>query len=290
MRKFSDREKEIIRRLVDGASGSFVYLPINAYGDIFYREKVEFVYKPTPELRYYSLQGSVRNADNIFKVSSEIYEISFLIDYLEKEGMLRHFSIGTGTLKNDISGFSKAGLTGVSVALDPAVGEMLYNNLNYPIYVTPTLESLVKDNFKTLEEQTLDEAEVQTKLAKKQTLLSLLAVILAMLTFLLGLIQGCKGCNGHNDTSKGINGEIKVPLTGLINYIKNNIEGKLEATMNNTADIRMELQDTLTVNVAKCPCKKHPKRIMQTDSCKRTIRINICEDTVVSKQSIKKKE
>ena len=212
MRKFSEREKEIIRRLVDGASGSFVYLPINAYGDIFYREKVEFVYKPTPELRYYSLQGSVRNADDIFKVSSEIYEISYLIDYLEKEGMLRHFSIGTGTLKNDISGFSKAGLTGVTVALDPAVGEMLYNNLNYPIYVTQTLESLVKDN----------------------------------------------------------------------------IEGKLEATMNNTADIRMELQDTLTVNVAKCPCKKYPKRIMPTDSCKRTVRINICEDTVVSKQSFKK--
>ena len=288
MRKFSEREKEIIRRLVDGASGSFVYLPINAYGDIFYREKVEFVYKPTPELRYYSLQGSVRNADDIFKVSSEIYEISYLIDYLEKEGMLRHFSIGTGTLKNDISGFSKAGLTGVTVALDPAVGEMLYNNLNYPIYVTPTLESLVKDNFKTLEEQMLDEAEVQTKLAKKQTLLSLLAVILAMLTLLLALIQGCKGCNGHNDTSMGINGEIIVPLTGMINYIKNNIEGKLEATMNNTADIRMELQDTLTVNVAKCPCKKYPKRIMPTDSCKRTVRINICEDTVVSKQSFKK--
>lgn len=288
MRKFSEREKEIIRRLVDGASGSFVYLPINAYGDIFYREKVEFVYKPTPELRYYSLQGSVRNADDIFKVSSEIYEISYLIDYLEKEGMLRHFSIGTGTLKNDISGFSKAGLTGVTVALDPAVGEMLYNNLNYPIYVTPTLESLVKDNFKTLEEQMLDEAEVQTKLAKKQTLLSLLAVILAMLTLLLALIQGCKGCNGHNDTSMGINGEMIVPLTGMINYIKNNIEGKLEATMNKTADIRMELQDTLTVNVAKCPCKKYPKRIMPTDSCKRTVRINICEDTVISKQSFKK--
>ncbi len=288
MRKFSEREREIIRRLVDGASGSFVYLPINAYGDIFYRERVEFVYKPTPELRYYSLQGSVRNADDIFKVSSEIYEISYLIDYLEKEGMLRHFSIGTGTLKNDISGFSKAGLTGVTVALDPAVGKMLYNNLNYPIYVTPTLESLVKDNFKTLEEQMLDEAEVQTKLAKKQTLLSLLAVILAMLTLLLALIQGCKGCNGHNDTSMGINGEIIVPLTGMINYIKNNIEGKLEATMNNTADIRMELQDTLTVNVAKCPCKKYPKRIMPTDSCKRTVRINICEDTVVSKQSFKK--
>ncbi len=290
MRKFSEREKKIIRRLVDGASGSFVYLPINAYGDIFYREKVEFVYKPTPELIYYCQQGNVRGTDDIFKVSSEIYEISYLIDYLEKEGMLRHFSIGTGALRNDISGFNKAGLTRLSVALDPAVGEMLYNNLNYPIYITPTLESLVKDNFKTLEEQTLDEAEVQTKLAKKQTLLSLIAVILAMLTLLLGLMQGCKGCSGHDVTNTGINGEAIVPITGLINYIKNNIEGKLDATMNNTADIRMELQDTLTVNVAKCPCKKRSVKIMPTDSCKRTIRINICEDTVVSKRGFKKSE
>lgn len=288
MRKFSEREKEIIRRLVDGASGSFVYLPINAYGDIFYREKVEFVYKPTPELRYYSQQGSVRETDDVFKVSSEIYEISYLIDYLEKEGMLRHFSIGTGTFNNDISGFDKAGLTGLSVALDPLVGEMLYNNLNFPIYITPTLESLVKDNFKTLEEQTLDEAEVQTKLAKKQTLLSLIAVILAMLTLLLGLMQGCKDCSGHDETNTGINGEAIVPLTGLINYIKNNIEGKLDATMNNTAEIRTELKDTVTVNVAKCPCKKRPVRITPVDSCKKTIRINICEDTVVPKKGFKK--
>ena len=73
--------------------------------------------------------------------------------------------------------------------------------------------------------------------------------------------------------------------------MKNNIEGKLDATMNNTADIRLMLQDTISIKVTSCPCKGSRKgpRIppRSVDNCIKTIHINICEDTVVSKNGVK---
>lgn len=71
-------------------------MAINVYGDIFQREWLEFV-KPNDEL---SPQGNIPCHDKVFKVTGEIYEVSYLIDYLEKEGLIRHFSVGTRTPEN----------------------------------------------------------------------------------------------------------------------------------------------------------------------------------------------
>lgn len=289
MRKFSDKEKLVIGRLVDGASQSFTYLPINAYDDIFYRERVEFVYQPKSELRFYSQQGSLRDSDEIFKVTSDIYEISYLIDYLEKEGLIRHFSVGTGQQSNNIAGFNKAGLTAISVELDPAVGEMLYSNLNYPIYVTQTLISLVQENFRTFEDQSLDEARIQTHQAKRQSVLSLLAVVFAMLTFLFSLFQGCNSCSRCTVLNDSISKEMTISVMGIVNYMKNNIENKLDVTMNNTTNIRMMLNDTIAVHITGCPCIRKRVPTHSVDSCHKRILINTCQDTVVSKKYLKLK-
>lgn len=289
MRKFSEREKRVIGDLVRGTSQSFTYLAINAYGDIFYRKKVEFVYQPSPALNFYFQQSNIRTDEDVFSVTSEIYEISYLIDHLEREGLIHHFTVGInseGPL-NSISGFDKTGLSAVSVPLDPVVGKMLFDNLNYPVYVTQTLRELVENNFKTLEERSLDEAQLQTKEAQKQSCLSFIAVILALLTLLFSLLQGFKGCTNSGVHNKDSSSEITLPITGILNYFKNNIEGKLDATMNNTADIRLMLQDTISVKVTSCPCKGKRISPRPVDNCIKTIRINTCEDTVVSKNGVK---
>ena len=275
---------------MQGTSQSFTYLAINAYCDIFYRKKVEFVYQPSSVLNFYFQQPNIRTDAEVFSVTSEIYEISYLIDHLEKEGLIHHLTVGTssGGSLNSISGFDKTGLSSILVTLDPVVGKMIFDNLNYPIYVTQTLRELVVNNFKTLEEQSLDEAQQQTSEAKKQSRLSFIAVLLALLTFLFSLLQGCKGCtNGgvHNEDSSS---EITLPITGILNYFKNNIEGKLDATMNNTADIRLMLQDTISIKVTSCPCKGKRIPPRPVDNCIKTIRINTCQDTVVSKNGVNK--
>lgn len=288
MRKFSEREKRVIAELVRGASSDFTYLAINAYGDIFYRKKVEFVFQPNSKLNFYYKEPEIRSKEDIFSVTSDIYEISYLIDYLEKEGLIRHFTVGTSSDKpvNSISGFNKAGLSSIIVNLDPAVGKMLFDNLNYPIYITQTLISLVQNDFKTLEEQTLDEAQEQTRESKRQTLLSYIAVFLALLTLLFSMLQGCKSCSNISTSVDDKTGNLTVPVAGIVNYMKNDIEGKLEATMNNTADIRMLLQDTISVKFTSCSCKVIRIPVRPVEKCLKTVRINICEDTIVSKNEL----
>lgn len=287
MRKFSERERKVICDLVRGASTSYTYLAINAYEDIFQRECVEFV-KPNEELVFYSPQSNIPGSEKIFKVTGEIYEVSYLIDYLEKEGLIRHFSVGTGSLEEKYPiGLNATGMISLSVNIDPVVAQILYNNVNFPIYVTQTLISLVQNDFKTLEEQTYDEAQQQTKEAKKQSRLSFIAVILALLTLFFSLFQGCKGCTSSSVHDENSTNEIILPITGFLNYMKNNIEGKLEATMNNTADIRLKLQDTISIKVYSCPCGKIRIPSQPVDNCIKTIRINTCNDTIVSKNRVK---
>ena len=289
MRKFSEREQKVIAELVRGASSSFTYLAINAYDDIFHRNKVEFIYQPNSVLNFYFQQSEIRSKEDILGVTSEIYEISYLIDYLEKEGLIRHFTVGANTEgpENSISGFDKTALSVISVDLDPAVGKMLFDNLNYPIYVTQTLVSFVENGFKTLEELSLDEAKEQTKEAKKQSCLSSIAILLAMLTLLFSALQGFKGCTSSSVLDENSSSEITLPITGILNYLKNNIEGKLDATMNNTADIRMMLQDTISIKVTSCPCRGKRPPLRPVDNCIKTIRLNTCEDTIVSKKGMK---
>ena len=287
MRKFSEIEKKVISDLVHGALRDRTYLAINAYGDIFQREGLEFV-KPNDELIFHSPQGNIPSHDKIFTVTGEIYEVSYLIDYLEKEGLIRHFSVGTGTPEDKYPiNLRDTGLVSISVQIDPLVAQILYDNINFPIYVTQTLVSLVKDNFRTLEELTFDEAQLQTKEAQKQSRLSFIAVLLALLTLLLSLLQGCKGCTNSSVHNEDTSCEIVLPVTSNFNFLRNSIEGKLDAVMNNTADIRLMLQDTISIKVASCPCKgaRIPPRPL--DNCIKTIRINTCEDTVVSKNGVK---
>lgn len=287
MRKFSEREQKVIRDLVQGASTSFTYLAICAYGDIFQRESVEFV-NSSEALFFYSPQGNIPSHEKVFQVTSEIYEVSYLIDYLEQEGLIRHFSVGTGKLEDKYPfNFNSNGLSPLSVSIDPVVARILYKNVNYPIYVTQTLISLLQDGFKTLEEQTFDEAKEQTKEAKKQRRLSFIAILLAMLTLLFSALQGFKGCTSSSVLDENSSSEITLPITGILNYLKSNIEGKLDATMNNTADIRMMLQDTISIKVTSCPCRGKRPPLRPVDNCIKTIRLNTCEDTVVSKKGMK---
>lgn len=74
----------------------------------------------------------------------------------------------------------------------------------------------------------------------------------------------------------------------------NKIEGKLEATMNNTAEIHAKLCDTINVRIkggdrtvirqGRNPSvikKDNPKQ----DNCIKQVKIDTCNDTIVSKKS-----
>ena len=78
----------------------------------------------------------------------------------------------------------------------------------------------------------------------------------------------------------------------------NNIEGKLDATMNNTAEIHAKLCDTINVrikgenNIIVNPGIKNSQTRQKvqpkSDPCVKKVKINTCKDTIVSKSSLLK--
>lgn len=80
-----------------------------------------------------------------------------------------------------IGGFNSNGLQGVTMAIDPNIGQILLDSISNPIYVSQTLKDLADNNFLSLEGRALKEAKIQTRL-------SLLAVVLSILSVILNII------------------------------------------------------------------------------------------------------
>lgn len=180
MRLFSAKEKQTINILLTGEANSVAYLPINAYNDIFYREKTEFVASKM-QLVFYVPNGNLLDHRRMLDIYYEILEISLLLDYLKKEGLLYQISMSSSNQLSTIGGFNKNGLQGVAMAIDPNIGQILLDSISKPIYVSQTLKDLANNNFLSLEGRALKEAKTQTRL-------SLLAVVLSIISIILGFI------------------------------------------------------------------------------------------------------
>ena len=180
MRLFSEKEKQIINILLTGVENSDTYLPINAYNDIFYGKNVEFV-PSKMQLVFYIPSGNTIDHHRILNIYYEILEISLLLDYLKKEGLLYQISMPSSNPLSTIGGFNSNGLQGVTMAIDPNIGQILLDSISNPIYVSQTLKDLADNNFLSLEGRALKEAKIQTRL-------SLLAVVLSILSVILNII------------------------------------------------------------------------------------------------------
>ena len=62
MRKFSNSEQNVIRRLVSHATASLSYVLINEYNDVFYQRKVEY---KSGQLVFYKDIATFHDVDDI---------------------------------------------------------------------------------------------------------------------------------------------------------------------------------------------------------------------------------
>lgn len=269
MRQFSKKEKFTIKLLIDGVNNSDAYLPINAYNDIFYREHVEFNAN-NMELVFYVPQGTIPEHKKMLDVYYEILEISLLIDYLQKEGLLYQISMPSVNQLTNVGGFDKSGLQGIKMSLDPKIGQILLNCMNSPIFVSQTLKDLVANNFISLEEYALLEA-------KKQTKNSFIAVALSIITIIISLIQTCTSdTENRNITYKS--------LINAIDSSQTTIEYKLNNIIDITKKISFQLRDTLNVNfINKKSIQGNKRKVINLNPCIKTVKLDTCRDTVVSK-------
>lgn len=268
MRKFSKIEKDTIQQIVEGTRMSTTYLPINAFNDIFQHGSCIGFDMQRSELLFYCRVDDAPDHRKMLEVLHIVTERALLVDYLVKDGMV-YFCPMNSTDPVAYCGDKPYNMTTISIAVDQYIADILFKCMNRPVYVGQTLRNYVDDDFLSLEEQSLNEA-------KKQTFLSWLAVLIAIITMLIG---SCQGCSNKNDAN--------APVSGILNYMKNSIENKLDAIQENTANIKTNIVSNVgdTVIVKCCHCR-HPHN-PSTSPCIKRVKINTCRDTVVSKKSLK---
>ena len=183
MRKFSKREQDVISRLVSRSKASLSYVLINAYNDVFYQRRVEY---KNGQLVFYKDIDDLRHVDDLLAIEKEIIDTSFLIEYLKEERfiyLIDDNSIGDGL--KEVGGFIKEGLTPISKDLDKRVCAILDEAMNHRVFVSADLIQLVEDDFKTLEEQALEESRKQTEYSRKSFLVAMIALVISIIIPLL---------------------------------------------------------------------------------------------------------
>lgn len=287
------------------------------FNDIFQTGKVAFDSQAAC-LSFLCENGQNPERGYMLGVYNEILERVMLLQYLEKEGLvyLVPMPSSMGAL-HQIRGMQKYSKR-VRIPVNPSISSYLNRLMNEPLYVGETLKAYVANGFKTLDEMALDEARKQTKIS----LWSMIVAIIALIATIL--LSRCD--NGGSSESLSTGGDtysidssktnLTIPLVGIMGVMKNSIEPKLEATMNNTAEIKAKLCDTLNVKVQKnssnvsnsvhnnisnsqhnnivnnnnyrYPVKtptKHPGKAGL--SCVKMVKVNTCKDTVVAKERVK---
>lgn len=315
MRKFSSKENEFIKELVNSAKANNAYLAINMFNDIFYAGGISFDYN-TSNLSFIFSNNQMPNHDYILRVYNSILERVMLLKYLEKEGFIylipmaatvnSLYVIGTTKQKNQQE---------IQYQIDNSISKFLYRLMNQPMYVGETLKTYVNNGFKSLDELAYDEAQKQTVLAQKSLRTACIGLLLSIISVLISLMfslyntykyssQQSNGLSGYADYSSN---NITIPLTGILGIMKNSIEPKLETTMNNTAEIKAKLSDTLNVRIQNCKnvvnnnttnnhttnnnLNRYPHPIKtnrkQEQDCVKNVKINTCIDTIVPKNKVK---
>ena len=292
MRKFSTEEQRIILQLVNGASSSQPYLPINLFNDIFQSGDVGFDYKKSS--LFFKLNNRQKpSVGFMLGVYNVILERVMLLDYLQSEGLVYIVHMATSTNTSYAIGLNGNSNPVVQHSIEPSIARSLLKFINDPIYVGETLKAYVDSDFRSIDELSLDEAKKQTAESKCQTYLSLFAVAISFVALILSFLQNCSGGSG----STTINDNDTTGMTIPVGVMFNKLDAKLDATMNNTANIHAKLCDTINVRFTKdikpnpdpAPTKRIPtvNTTPQQDLCTRKVFIDTCNDTIVPKSLVK---
>jgi len=191
MRRFSKQEKIYIRELCKKAKPEDCYIPANLLYWTFHEENVAF----DATTRVFIFYRPKEENDNtaLLSIEGKIIEVTLLLDYLEKEGLIFYIKDSNGGL--DYLGVPKNSNlidTNTTVAKCKRVPEgikgPLMKSMNHRVIVGQTLIDYVKKGFKTMEDLQLEEAARQTCYAYWTLVASTLVLLLSLFSSI------CKMC------------------------------------------------------------------------------------------------
>lgn len=321
MRTFTAKENRFIGEMIESASVANAYISINMFNDIFQTGKVAFDSQAAC-LSFLCENGEIPSHDYMLGVYNKILERVMLLQYLEKEGLvyLVPMPSSMGAL-HQLGGIQKYSQR-VQFPVNPSISSYLNRLMNEPLYVGETLKAYVANGFRTLDKMALDEAMKHTKIARWSMVVAIVALFISILLSRCDNVTSSGNVSTSGDKHSGDSYNIDssktnltIPLVGIMGIMKNSIEPKLEATMNNTAEIKAKLCDTLNVKMQKNSNRisnsvhnnisnsqynnvvnnnhyRHPvKHLIKvptkaTKSCMKMVRVNTCKDTVVAKDRV----
>ena len=251
MRKFSELEKSYIQELVKNSNNSVENFPIKILDKWFQKNFIEFdgsdVSNPYLLFWYRQEDVSENKIKSIISVCNKIYEVSFLIDYLSENGLVRKifYSKEKDLRWNDGNDYAELGFKSSQYKIDDNVASTLVECINCSVYVSQTLKDLVDNNFKSIEELTYDEAVKQTKWAKKTFWLAFMTMIFSVLF---------SKCSVSLDENQNLfRKPINVIDTSLSNILNDSLNVHMNEMKNLVSEIRNHQSDTLNV---KCTSGK----------------------------------
>lgn len=201
MRRFTDIEKRYLQRLCDDARPGAFYIAANLFYNLFFQHGVAY-YLNSRELTFYRRREEV-TPDEIINIKDEVIEIAFLLEYLEKEGLIYYIEDNNNSLPDiGVLGeniIQENQFIEVTVEIDPKTESVLRKTMTYRVIAGITLRTFVENGFKTVDDLQLDEAKIQSetaikslKEAKKQTKWSRWAVVVAVIAMCVTIVvQKC---------------------------------------------------------------------------------------------------
>ena len=166
--------------------------PINILDGLFVNRKVVFdAHKEDePYLIFYrkeneefSLPAEIKELNNAFM------ELALLIRYLKDQGLIQQIEYKKKRLiyppvdeKDDdtLENYKREGLHSIAEKMDKIAADFLLECVNKSVFVGQTLKDLVDNDFKSIEERSLDEAKKQTKYARTAVYVAIFAMILSV--------------------------------------------------------------------------------------------------------------
>jgi hypothetical protein len=200
VRKFSPAEQGYIKTLCEATENRRVsYRPINLLKQILIDNNISYtVGSDTLDFHW---NGKIDTGE-IISIENFILELALLLDYLEKNGLIKYIEeqnkevgIKTITVGNPVVENKLV----ASKTIDPIIMSQLSKAATYRVFVSQPLRELYKNDFKSIEEMTLEESKEQTqyayttlKKAKCQTKYASWTLFIAIITpFLTCMLSRC---------------------------------------------------------------------------------------------------
>ena len=182
MRKFSDWEKEIIRKIVNLGKDKFTFNVFLLFSDVFIDREI-FYYEVAPRHLFYDFT-KVKPSD-LYKEERLLIDRATFINFLADNKYI-HISSDIMTYRSGVYG--KKTESQRSIVFPGWFMDYFHNCVTAKMYVSQDLFTLVENDFKEYEEIVLEEAKKQTKEAKKQTIAAIVSAVFAVIAVIVAIV------------------------------------------------------------------------------------------------------